>query len=89
MPRERYVNYTVQEFHDNFMRKRKRTVAEVASLDPEEYGALKREMQQSLSAYEKQASSLAQTPQCLAKAQKMPPANGRDLARLAKHQMES
>lgn len=89
MPRERYVNYTVQEFHDNFMRKRKRTVAEVASLDPEEYGALKREMQQSLSAYEKQASSLAQTPQCLAKAQKMPPANGRDLARLVKHQMES
>ena len=86
MPRERYVNYTLQEFQDNFMRKRKRSAVDVTSMDPEEYGALKEEMQESLSAYEKQASSLAQPPATLAKALKMPPTNGRDPARLVKHE---
>ena len=86
MPRERYVNYTLQEFQDNFMRKRKRSAVDVPSLDAEEYGALKAQMQESLSAYEMQSSSLAQPPAAKAKAVKMPPANGRDLAQLVKHE---
>ena len=88
MPRERYVNYTIAEFNDNFMRKRKRVVQDTVSLDAEQYGALKAEMQQSLSAYEEQAVSLASVPGLLAKAAKCPPTNGRDLARLKKHELE-
>lgn len=88
MPRERYINYTLQEFQDNFMRKRKRSAPETSSLGSEEYGALKKEMQQSLSAYEKQASSLAQPPSAIAKVVKLPPTNGRDLARLVKHERD-
>lgn len=86
MPRERYVNYTLQEFQDNFMRKRKRSVTDTTSMDAEEYNALKVEMQESLCAYEKQVSSLAQPPGATAKVMKMPPTNGRDLARLVKHE---
>ena len=87
MPRQRFTNYTLQEFQDNFVRKRKRT-QEASSVGAEEYVALKAEMQESLSAYEKQASSAAlpTSSRGLAKAQKMPPANGRDLAQLVKHE---
>lgn len=86
MPRERYINYTKAEFDDNFMRKRKRQVQEGGSMNAEEYKTIKEEMQQSLSAYEKQAVSLAERPGVLAKAAKCPPMNGRDLARLKKHE---
>jgi len=86
MPRERYVNYTLVDFTDNFMRKRKRVVQDTNSLDTEEYKKLKAEMQESLCAYEKQAASSAQVPGALAKAGKCPPSNGRDLARLKKHE---
>lgn len=86
MPRVRYVDYTLQEFEDNFMRKRKRGAVEVTSLDQAEYGDIKKQMQDSLCAYEKQASSLAAPPAALAKARKMPPANGRQLAKLVKHE---
>ena len=86
MPRERYVNYTLQEFQDNFMRKRKRAAQDVVSVAPEEYNVLKAEMQESLAAYEKQAAMTALPPNQLVKAAKLPPTNGRDLARLVKHE---
>ena len=88
MPRERYINYTLAEFNDNFTRKRKRQVQDTNSLDVEQYKALKAEMQESLSAYEKQAASLGELPGQIAKVAKCPPMNGRDLARLKKHEQE-
>lgn len=86
MPRERYVNYTLQEFQDNFVRKRKRSTQDTASMNAEEYGVIKAEMQQSLCAFEQQVSSQAKPPPSLVKAAKLPPTNGRDLARLVKHE---
>lgn len=86
MPRERFVSYTLADFQENFLRKRKRVVPEQTSLRPEEYKALKVEMEASLSTYEKQASSLAQVPSMLAKVAPMPPPDGRQLAKLVKHQ---
>ena len=84
MPRKRYVNYTTEEFEDDFTRKRKRcTEIERTSMDQTEYEDIKAEMQLSLSDYEKQASSLAAPPH-LAKVQKLPPMNGRQLAALEK-----
>ena len=43
-------------------------------------------MQESLAAYEKQAAMTALPPNQLVKAAKLPPTNGRDLARLVKHE---
>jgi len=89
LPRERFVSYMLADFQDNFLRKRKRPVTEQTSLRPEEYNALKVEMEASLSTYEKQASSLALPPAKLAKAARMPPPDGRQLAKLVKHQREN
>jgi hypothetical protein len=85
MPRERFVNYTFSDFQDNFIRKRKRAAPEQTSMRPEEYDALKAEMQASLCSFEHSASALAQPPSKGAKVARMPPADGRQLAALAKH----
>lgn len=88
MPRERFVNYTFSDFQDNFLRKRKRATPEQTSMRPEEYGALKAEMQASLCSFERSASSLAEPPSKVAKVARMPPADGKQLAALAKHRAQ-
>lgn len=88
LPRERFVNYTLAEFNDDFARKRKRTEKASVSLCPEQYTTLKAEMQDSLCAYEAQAASLSEVPGLSAKAAKCPPMSGRDLAVLKKHQLQ-
>lgn len=85
MPRERYTNYLLTDFHECFERKRKRPQPEQVSMRPEEYNALKAEMQASLTDYEKQASSAALVPSQIARATKMPPPDGKQLAKLARH----
>lgn len=85
MPRERFVNYTFSDFQDNFLRKRKRPASEQTSMRPEEYHEIKAEMQESLTAFERSASSLAAPPSKVAKVARMPPPDGRQLAKLAKH----
>ena len=85
MTRERYTNYLLTDFNECFLRKRKRPLAEQASMRPEEYNALKAEMQASLTDYEKQASLEALTPSQLVKVAKMPPPDGKQLAMLVKH----
>ena len=84
LPRERYVSYTLMDFEENYVRKRKRVAPEQTSLRPDEYDAIKVEMQASLSSYEKQASSLAQNPRKSAKVNRMPPPDGRQLAQLVR-----
>lgn len=84
MPRERYVNYTLEEFNDNFLRKKKK----VDSMKPTDYEGVKLKMQESLSAYEKQASLSSQVPEDLVKVGKVPKMNGRQLAALVKHQRQ-
>ena len=87
MPRERYVSFTLNDFNDTFMRKRKRQVDQSTTfIKPSEYKEIKSEMELSLCDYEKQASSLARLPLTLAKAAPMPPMNGKQLARLKKHE---
>ena len=86
LPRERFVNYTLSEFQDNFVRKRKRAAQEPQSFGTVEYGEIKAEMQASLSDYERQASLAAKAPEAVAKAMKMPATSGRELARLVKQQ---
>tara|TARA_B110000261_G_scaffold164622_1_gene215409 strand:- start:22 stop:933 length:912 start_codon:yes stop_codon:yes gene_type:complete len=81
VPRERYVNYTVSAFKDQFV-KRKRL--EATAIQPEEYKKLQKEMQSSLNSYEQAATSGAEKPMDLAKAANMPPALGKELAKLKK-----
>lgn len=83
MPRERFVHYMLQDFNDNFMRKRRR-YQEQSSVSPEEYTTLKAEMQASLCAYEKQASASALAPPELVKVRKAPKTDGKKLAEVAR-----
>jgi hypothetical protein len=86
MPRKRYINYSLNEYQDTFCRKRKRGHEDTTMMDAEQYKELKAQMQDSLCAYEKLASSQAQLPSAIGKSVKMPPPNGRQLAKLVKHE---
>lgn len=86
IPRERYIGFSVSDFHENFSKKRKRQVQVTKPLEKEEYIQLKTEIESSLSEYEKRASSLSQLP-TFQKTAKMPPFDGKQLADLKKHEM--
>jgi hypothetical protein len=81
MPRERFVHYSLEEFKETYMKKRKKYM-EVQPMDSKEYAKVKAEMQVSLSDYEQQCASQAQTPQNLGKLQKIDKGDGRQMARL-------
>lgn len=85
MHRERYVHYTMADFNENYMKKRKRS-HEQASLAPSEYEVIKAEIQTSLSDYEQQACVSALPPPQLVKLRKAAPIDGKKLAALEKHQ---
>lgn len=83
MPRERYVCFTQADFTEQFNKKRKRT-AEVVSLAPAQYEALKEKMQKDLNAFETAASSGAAKPHELSNVQALQPSSGRRLAQAVK-----
>ena len=62
MTRERFVTFNKQMFDDFFIKKRKR-VAEPASMTPEAYAVAKEEMQRALNRYEQKVSEKAQPVQ--------------------------
>jgi len=87
MPRTRVVSYTKEEFQAEFVtkkvnKKRKTPEKMEAPFDEEEYGKEKVEMQKQLHDYEAGVSSTSELPSNV-KAMKMPPASGKDLARVA------
>ena len=76
MPRERYVNYSLADFHESYkIKKRKR--------ESDDYAAKKKEMESALASYEAAASSAAVRPPT---ERKLPRTNGRQLANLVKHE---
>jgi len=86
MPRTRYVNYYLTDFEEAYTKKKKQQ--HPVALDPQDYGQLKNEMQNSLDDFEKNVTANAVAPTELAGASKIPPANGKDLAALASHMAE-
>ena len=87
MPRCRYISYTTADFEDNFLsRKRKRPATEQMSMNQDQYKEIKAEMQASLADFEAQASASAQPPSADVKVAKMPPPDGRQLAKVARSQ---
>jgi hypothetical protein len=81
LPRIRYIDYNKQDFLQHFDRKKKT----VEAMCTEEYATVKDQMVEELSVYEKLASAEAEAPG-RKRARKLPPADGRQLARLQKHQ---
>lgn len=81
-PRERYINYTLQMFNEQYRPKRRKDAPNVFS--EEEYAKVKVEMNQALQAVEEAASSLACAPLELAKASVLPSPSGKALASLAR-----
>lgn len=82
-PKERYINYTLQDFEDMYSKRKKRTETPTV-LRADEYKAVKREMQASLNEYELKKAAPAEAPQKMAKTRKCPPADGKELAELAR-----
>jgi len=83
LPRERYVNFHLTHYIEQFTSK-KRPHHYPDAVDTAEYAELKAEMQESLLAMESVSSSSAALPTDLAKASVLPPADGRELAGLLK-----
>lgn len=85
IPRERFLDFTLSDFESSFLRKRKRIT--VTPLAVDDYEKVKAEMQVSLSTYEQEASSLAELPCNLTKVARMQPPDGRQLAKMKKHEL--
>ena len=82
-PRNRYVDYNLSDFHDQFIAKSKRK--EMSSTpSAQEFATTKEQMAQELQQAEQLASSSALEPADLAKASVLPPPSGRELADLLK-----
>lgn len=81
--RERFIDFTLSDYEHTLLRKRK--VVNECTEDCD-YKTAKKQMETSLADYEKRASSLALIPGVIAKAQKLPPVDGRQLAALVKHE---
>lgn len=81
-PRERYTNFTKQQFDELFTKKKRKTV-EANALTPTEFQAVKSQMQSSLDGCEVQISSSAQIPQDLARGAAMPSPSGKELKEVA------
>ena len=76
VPRERAVDYTVEQFTEQFSSKRRRESGQTKG----EYASVKAEMQASLAAVESSVSSAAVAPVDLAKAAVLPPPLGCEIA---------
>lgn len=88
MPRQRFTNYSVNDFKNTFPSKGKRKSTKCStSMKEDEYNKVKTEMESSLSDYEKLASSMANLPHSQ-RAVKMPPFDGKELALLKKHEKD-
>ena len=85
MTRERYINFTAEEFQDHFYSSKKRKEAP-ATLTPADYAAAKIEMETDLDAVEASVSAFASEPGDLAKAAVLPPACGKEISSLLKAQ---
>ena len=84
MPRERYVNFTKQQFEDVFCANKKKKTSDVRALTAAEFQSVKEEMQTSLNDFEASVSSSAERPRDLARAASMPPPQGKELAEVAR-----
>lgn len=82
MPRERFVSFNKAQFDEQFCKKRKRT--EVQCLTGTQYEEIKAKMQQSLNAYEKDASALAAPPKDTSRMAAPAALNGKSLAQKVK-----
>lgn len=80
LPRERFVNYDLLTFNEQFGQKRKGK--ETATLSTDEYALAKAQMSSELQSLEALASSSASLPADLAKAAVLPPPTGAELAAL-------
>lgn len=80
-PRERFVNYTKQQFDEQFCRKRK---ARTTAMSATEYSSLKEEMQVSLTEVEAKVAKHSKRPEDLAQGAAMMPPTGKELAGIAK-----
>lgn len=79
LPRERYVSYSLANFHELFNKGKRK---EVSTLSPEEYTQTKAEMTSELQLLEATASANASLPSELAMAAVLPPPSGAELAAL-------
>jgi len=86
MPRSRYVSYTACDFEDSFLKKRKRATHESVPIESHDYSKMKAEMQASFACFEAQSSSSALPPSEDVKVAKVPAPDGRQIAKLARHQ---
>lgn len=83
LPRERYINYFLSQFQEQFAakpRKREHT----PTLTTEDYALAKAQMASELQSVEQLASATASAPGDLAKAAVLPPPSGSELASLLK-----
>jgi len=80
MPRERYVNFTKQQYEEVFGRKRKKPVE--SALTADQYREVKSEMKASLTAVEQAASASAEVPG-QDRGAGMPAASGKELCLVA------
>lgn len=80
LPRERFINYSLQDYHEHFTTKKRKE--NTGALTEKAYAALKDEMTTNLQAAEAQVSSSACEPSELAQASVLPPASGKELADL-------
>lgn len=77
--RTRYHDYTLEQYNEQFSKKKKRQAPDMNSISSTEYGKLKEQMCSSLNGYEAQISSSAERPADLARGAAIPPASGKDL----------
>tara|TARA_B100000212_G_scaffold313296_2_gene266111 strand:- start:54 stop:1082 length:1029 start_codon:yes stop_codon:yes gene_type:complete len=88
LPRERFVNYYVASFHEQFSHKTKRKDAQL-TLSTDEYALAKAEMSSQLEYLESVASANASSPADLAKAAVLPPPSGKELSSLLRARGQS
>lgn len=86
MARQRLLHYGLADFNDDYYRKKRKSEAPNA-LTSDEYAAVKAEAQESIHAFESKISERAVKPETLAKAQKIPAASGKEIARLVEAQL--
>lgn len=88
LPRERYVNYYLAAFNEQFTNKSKRKEPQ-NTLTTDEYQNAKAQMALELGALEALASANASSPASLAKASVLPPPTGAELAALLRARGQS
>lgn len=85
LDRTRIINYELEHFLEEYVKKRKRAKrVEAISLEPGDCKAILSDVTNTLAEYEKTAAQGAVLPAKLAKASKLVPADGKQLARLKK-----